>query len=106
MKRTIWSAAALVVLCALTEIHAAQYSATLLHPLSAYRSSYAADVSGSSQVGYGHETSILGNDHALLWSGTAESVVDLNPPGFTYSRAWGVSGSSQVGHGSGDATLD
>jgi hypothetical protein len=36
-------------------------------------------------------------DHALLWSGTAGSVVDLNPSGYGVSIAWGVSGSSQVG---------
>ena len=39
-----------------------------------------------------------------MWSGSAASVVDLNPAGFDITRAWGVSGASQVGHGGGPAT--
>ena len=31
--------------------------------------------------------------HALLWFGSASSVVDLNPSGFLYSEATGASGS-------------
>jgi hypothetical protein len=37
--------------------------------------------------------------HALLWTGSADSVVDLNPSGFTASEAYGVSGGQQVGVG-------
>lgn len=39
------------------------------------------------------------DSHALLWLGTAESVVDLHPSGWIYSRAWGTSGSQQVSWG-------
>ena len=42
--------------------------------------------------------------HALLWSGTAASAVDLNPVGFTFSEARGVFGGQQVGYGYGPAT--
>ncbi|HMD54457.1 MAG TPA: hypothetical protein VKJ65_07915 [Phycisphaerae bacterium] len=38
--------------------------------------------------------------HALLWSGTAASAVDLNPPGFSSSGAYGMFGNQQVGAGS------
>lgn len=52
------------------------------------------------QVGYGAGLTTGGNAHALLWSGTAASKVDLHPPtGFTESYAFGVSTIQQVGHG-------
>ncbi|MCH8275732.1 MAG: hypothetical protein IH851_13190 [Armatimonadetes bacterium] len=38
-----------------------------------------------------------GPGHALLWSGSAESFVDLHPEGFDASHALGVSGGRQVG---------
>jgi hypothetical protein len=39
-----------------------------------------------------------------LWNGTAASVVDLHPVGFSSSFAYGVSGGRQVGKGNGPAT--
>jgi hypothetical protein len=39
-----------------------------------------------------------------LWTGSADSVVDLHPSGFTQSFAYGVSGGQQVGYGGGAAT--
>jgi hypothetical protein len=42
--------------------------------------------------------------HAMLWSGSASSAVDLNPFGFTYSEIAGISGTQQVGQGRGPAT--
>jgi hypothetical protein len=66
-----------------------------LHPVG-FHTSYALDVSGASQVGYGFGL----QNHALLWNGTAESVVDLHPVGFDSSQALGVSGTRQVGWGS------
>jgi hypothetical protein len=56
------------------------------------------------QVGYGYGSATGGNYHALLWSGTAESVVDLNPPGFVESYANDISGEWQLGYGRGPAT--
>ncbi len=35
--------------------------------------------------------------HALLWSGTADSIVDLNPSGFVFSSASATDGNQQVG---------
>jgi len=57
---------------------------------------------GVRQVGYGAVGSGSTMWHALLWSGTAGSVVDLNPApssGMTYSEAVAVSGNEQVGRG-------
>jgi uncharacterized membrane protein len=42
--------------------------------------------------------------HALLWSGTAASAVDLTPVGFSATEALGVAGGQQVGEGVGPAT--
>jgi hypothetical protein len=57
-------------------------------------------VSGDTQVGYGY-TLMSPAVHALLWHGTAESVVDLNPFGFDFSLAQAVLGKQQVGTGIG-----
>jgi hypothetical protein len=38
-------------------------------------------------------------NHALLWSGTAASAVNLHPAGYDASAAYGVSGAYQVGDG-------
>jgi hypothetical protein len=35
----------------------------------------------------------------LLWSGSAESCIDLNPSGVDWSWAYGISGTQQVGAG-------
>lgn len=63
-----------------------------LHP-SGFTYSAASATDGVQQVGGG-------DDHALLWSGSANNVIDLHPPGYTRSRALGVSGGQQVGWGS------
>jgi hypothetical protein len=63
-----------------------------LHP-AGFADSAANAVSGTSQVGWGD------GQHALLWHGTAESVVDLHPAGFDISEARGVSEAGQVGYG-------
>jgi hypothetical protein len=61
-------------------------------------------VGGSQQVGYGSgiDTASLYREHALLWNGTAGSVIDLNPTnlsGFAFSYAVGTDRSQQVGYG-------
>ena len=38
--------------------------------------------------------------HAVIWTGTAASMVDVNPSGFTFSEALATNGSVQVGYGS------
>src|SRR5205814_3999958 len=55
-------------------------------------------VSGGIQVGDGKIPN-AGPSHALLWNGSPDGVVDLNPLGFYESTAMGVSGDSQVGWG-------
>ena len=42
---------------------------------------------------------------ALLWSGTASSVVDLNPSGFSNSEALAISDGLEVGYADSDAAL-
>ncbi len=56
--------------------------------------SVAFGISGAQQVGQSTEN---GNTHAVLWSGSAASRVDLNPPGVFFSTAYAVSGGRQVG---------
>jgi hypothetical protein len=81
---------------------AAQYTFIDLHP-SVFPSSEALAVSGGQQVGDGF-TGISGINHALLWTGSADSVVDLHnflPPEFTSSIAEGIDADGNiVGYGS------
>lgn len=72
-----------------------------LHP-SWLAESQAFATSGEQQVGRGSGPTTgtvrgFQASHALLWRGSAASVVDLHPSGFTYSEAVGVSGGQQVG---------
>ena len=78
-----------------------------------YTESFGNGISGSAalgyaQVGYGYGSSTSDNNHAILWTGTAASKVDLNPSGFTETYANDVYGnaiaSTQVGSGAGSAT--
>ena len=57
-------------------------------------------------MGTGDVTSpFSGARHALLWHGTAASVIDLQPAvGFTHTDAVAVAGNLQVGSGDGAAT--
>jgi hypothetical protein len=57
--------------------------------------------SGGQQVGYGEGAGTSFNAHAMLWTGSANSAVDLNPTslGITTSTAFGTDGSQQVGDG-------
>ena len=59
---------------------------------------------GDSQAGYGSGPATNYFDHALLWNGTAESAIDLNPVGFESSYASDVAGGRQVGSGAGFVT--
>jgi len=63
----------------------------------AHESTTVSALTGTSEVGYGYPFG--GLPHALLWRGTAESVVDLHPTGFNFSWANGASEGSQVGVG-------
>jgi hypothetical protein len=62
----------------------------------------ALDTDGVQQVGYGQQ--VIGNNafsgaFALLWTGTAASAVNLNPPDSIESQARAVAGGQQVGFG-------
>jgi hypothetical protein len=75
-----------------------------LNPLAGYVASRAHGVSDGQQVGIGiySANGVLtssARSHALLWRGTAESVVDLHLSGFRESNALAVAGSQQVGWG-------
>lgn len=81
-------------------------SAVDLHP-AGFGQSWGSGVGGGQQVGYADRYYYVKKKggyyvyecHALLWTGTAASVVDLHPAGFTSSYASGVSGGQQVGWG-------
>ena len=64
---------------------------------------------GTNQVGMGSGSGTGGNDHALVWSGTANSAVDLHPTllsGFTNSWAVGTGAGQQVGYAYGPGTFN
>jgi hypothetical protein len=80
-----------------------------LHPtnLTGFSESFAFGTDGAKQVGMaGGEDSFYGSStHAILWSGTAGSAVDLHPlAGFDTSKAVAISGLQQVGSGRGSST--
>ena len=54
---------------------------------------------GSVEVGYGFALPNGENQHAVMWLGTASTIVDLHPSnlGFNYSIGLGVFGTEQVG---------
>jgi hypothetical protein len=86
-------------------------SAVDLNPtvLTGISTSVAYGTDGTQQVGYGAGTRTGGasNDHAMLWTGTAASAVDLNPTdlkGFSFSTAYAISGNQEVGLAYGSAT--
>ncbi len=75
------------------------FTAIDLNP-SGFDFSEASGVAGGQQVGVGSGPATGGQEHALLWSGTAASVKDLHPSGFEDfggSQAFGVAGGQQVG---------
>jgi len=67
-----------------------------------FTNSRAWGVSGGQQVGEGHDQA-TGKRHALLWRGSAASVVDLYPSG-RESEAHSICGGQQVGSGTGPFT--
>jgi hypothetical protein len=78
----------------------AQYVAIDLHS-SGYSYTQATGIAGGQQVGRSYSSiENPGVHHALLWQGSASSIVDLHPHGFTYSFALATNGTIQVGSGS------
>jgi hypothetical protein len=80
--------------------HAVTYTAALLHP-PALAKSLGNGNSNAHQVGYGSTSTTISTEHALLWTDTAASVVDLNPAGYAYSglHATDDSINKHVGYG-------
>ena len=73
------------------------YTAFDLSPtnLSGFTSSGAGGSFGGQQIGFGSTGTAA---HALLWSGSAASTVDLHPAGFVNSYGAAVAGGQQVGY--------
>jgi hypothetical protein len=70
-----------------------------LHPTTGFDKTIARGVSGGLQVGEGYGTATGGYDHALLWSGTAGSIIDLHdylPTGYTTSGAYGIDSAGNI----------
>jgi hypothetical protein len=66
---------------------------------SGFTVSEAVGVSGGQQVGEGYGPATGDQTHALLWTGSAASVVDLHtflPPGFTASQALGIDADGNI----------
>jgi hypothetical protein len=72
-----------------------------LHPGWAVGGSIATGAGGLQQVGVAYAED---ETRAVLWTGTAASVVILNPPGFGYATASRTDGVTQVGSGRGPGT--
>ena len=74
------------------------FSAIDLHPRGReIDESWVEGISEGQQVGESNHTGRSTPHHALLWRGSADSVVDLNPSGFVESEAHAVCGGQQVG---------
>src|ERR671939_376828 len=77
-----------------------RFVAVDLHPSSGYAVTLGWGIGDGVQAGQSDKTGPgPGVVHALLWRGTAVSVVDLHPNGFTDSRALATSGGVQAGSG-------
>ena len=82
---------------------AVTYTATLLHP-DDFIDTNGIGASNASQVGYGYMPDFTGGSHALLWTGNANSYVDLHPNTFTSSYASAATDTKQLGYGEGPST--
>lgn len=82
-----------------TLVQAPLFTVVNLHPRG-FIKSLALGVSNGQQVGIGVVTG--DHNHALLWRGSAESVVDLTPSGLQ-AEVHGACGGQQVGYGYGSA---
>jgi hypothetical protein len=88
---------AIALAAAVSSVGSAQYTVEILHsPLVPAASSYGAGAGGGQQVGHTN-LFLAGPSHALLWEGTAKSLIDLHPAGWDASYAMGTDGKRQVG---------
>jgi hypothetical protein len=71
-----------------------------LNPATGFISSFITSTDGTTQVGDGYTTGGGGTiTHALSWTGSASSVIDLNPSGYSSSVAYGNGSGLIVGEG-------
>lgn len=89
--------ATLMVTLLCTGVANAQYTVEILHsPLVPAANSYGAGAGGGQQVGHTN-LFLAGPSRALLWEGSAKSLVDLHPAGWDASYAMATDGKRQVG---------
>jgi hypothetical protein len=97
MRRLLASAVLASILVAGPAL--ADYTAVILNP-SKFIYSDATGISGGQQVGFGASfVTTGGQGHALLWSGTAASYLDLHqylPAGYISSQAFGIDGDGNI----------
>jgi hypothetical protein len=104
MMRSKWNFGASLfmvgVVCFTTIATAAptNYQVVILNP-AGFTQSHGYDVAGGKQVGLLGSVNWDGWGHAVLWSGSATSYIDLHPPGFKRSQATGVWENQQIGWG-------
>lgn len=99
-KRSFYTFAAVAV-CALAQADPPQYNIVILHPSGLPRSA-GYGIGNGQQVGQALWTGVdPSSQQATLWTGTAASAVNLNPPSHPASSAVDTDGSIQVG-----ATID
>ncbi len=88
---------ATIIAVLLSGVANAQYTVEILHsPLVPAANSYGAGAGGGQQVGHTN-LFLVGPSHALLWEGSAQSLVDLHPAGWDASYAMATDGKRQVG---------
>jgi len=84
---------------ALSAVAQQEYRVTVLHSFRVpFSRSYGWGIGGGQQVGDSNNLRSGGSSHALLWSGTPESLVDLHPAGWDASFATDVAGGWQSGY--------
>ncbi|MEW5883108.1 MAG: PEP-CTERM sorting domain-containing protein [Armatimonadota bacterium] len=96
-----WRLALCCFLCAaaLSALGQPEYRVTVLHSFRVpFSRSYGWGIGGGQQVGDSNNLRSGGSSHALLWSGTPESLIDLHPSGWDASFATGVAGGWQSGY--------
>jgi hypothetical protein len=75
-----------------------EYRVTVLHSFRVpFEESFGRGIGDGQQVGDNNSLQTGGGSHALLWSGTPESLIDLHPQGWSASYMTGVAGGRQSG---------
>lgn len=87
------------MICAVTAAAQQEYRVTVLHSFRVpFEESFGWGIGDGQQVGDSNNLRSGGSSHALLWSGTPESLIDLHPPEWPASFATGVAGGWQSGY--------